>query len=302
MPMEMEYRAAREEDLPAMRMVQGLAVRDLAARQGIDPATIPLDDQPTPPMRYLLRSGAGLSWVAVRDGRIAGFSQGFVRGGLWFLSNLFVDPQDQHGGTGAMLLQKCLRAGMRRGARIRAVASSPELAAQALYARAGMVPRFPLFVLSGPAEALRALPPPRARTVEPALSGEWIGALGALDEYVWGMRRDRDHRFARRELKLAALAIGGAQDLAGYAYYCPEQIGPLCARTPRVQLQLLRAAGDALAQAGTTRVRVTVPGINAAVLTTLLNAGFRIAFSNLFMASRLIGRFDRYLPSGGTLL
>src|SRR5690348_16629983 len=162
---DVTYRPAREEDLPAMRLVQGLAVRDLAARQGLDPAAMPLDDQPTAPMRYLLRSAPGLSWVAVRDGRVGGFSQGFARGDLWFLSNLFVDPQHQHGGTGATLLQKCLQAGLRRGAQVRAVASSPELAAQALYARAGMIPRFPLFALSGRVEALGKLPPPRAKTV-----------------------------------------------------------------------------------------------------------------------------------------
>jgi ribosomal protein S18 acetylase RimI-like enzyme len=302
MRMDMTYRVAREEDLPAMRLAQGLAVRDLAARLGQDPAVFPLDDQPTPPMRYLLRSSPGMSWVAIRDSKVVGFSQGFVRGDLWFLSNLFVDPQAQHGGTGATLLQKCLQAGVRRGATVRAVSSSPELAAQALYARAGMIAHFPLFVLQGRVDALRTLPPPRVKTVQPSLSGQWIDALAALDEYAWGMRRDRDHRFAQRELKLGCAAIGSAQNLAGYAYYCPEQIGPVAARTPRIQLNLLRAAGDALAEGGAKRVRLTVPGINATVLTALLEAGFRIMFSNLFMASRLIGRFDRYLPSGGTLL
>ncbi|HEV3109305.1 MAG TPA: GNAT family N-acetyltransferase [Candidatus Binataceae bacterium] len=301
--MDTTYRPAHNDDLPAMRLVQGLALRDLAAREGLDPSTMPLDDQPTPPMRYLLRSGPDMSWVALRDGRVAGFSQGFVRGDLWFLSNLFVHPEVQSGGVGAALLQKCVEAGMRRGVRIRAVCSSPERAAQALYARNGMIPRFPLFALEGHAEALRALPSQRGQIVRPKASSTWIRRLGALDEYGWGRLRDADHRFAHRETELKCLAISaGTQELAGYVYYCAGQIGPLCARTPRLQLELLRAAGDALGEGSTTKLRVWVPGINAAVLVALLEAGFRIAFSNLFMASRPFGRFDRYVPSGGTLL
>jgi GNAT superfamily N-acetyltransferase len=301
---EDKYRPAREEDLPAMRLVQGLALRDLAVRAGLDPSAMPLDDQPTPPMRYLLSCGPNMSWVAVRGGQVAGFSQGFVRGDLWFLSNLFVDPEAQGGGIGAALLQKCLQAGWRRGARIRAVSSSPDRPAQALYARAGMIPRFPLFTLEGLAEALLSLPAPRAQVVRPQASSAWIARLGGLDEYVWGRRRDADHRFAHREMKLGCLAIsaGAPEELAGYAYYCHGQIGPLGARTPRLQLQLLRAAADALTAQGAGKLRITVPGVNAAVLIPLLEAGFRIDFSNLFMASRLFGRFDRYLPSGGTLL
>jgi ribosomal protein S18 acetylase RimI-like enzyme len=297
------YRPAREEDLPAMRLVQGLALRDLAARQGHDVSTMAVDDQPTPPMRYLLRTGPDMTWVAVREGQVAGFSQAFVRGDLWFLSNLFVHPEVQGGGTGPALLQKSLEAGLRRGARVRAVVSSTDLAAQALYARAGMIPRFPVFALEGRVEALAGLPTPRMRIVLPKPSTTWIRQLGSLDEYAWGRRRDADHRFGHLQMKLGCIALGGGkQPLAGYIYYGGGQVGPLCARTPRLQLELLRAAGDAIGGDRAAKLRLTVPGINAAVLTALLQAGFRIDFSNLFMASRPFGRFDRYVPSGGTLL
>lgn len=301
--MDITYRPAHEADLPAMRLVQGLALRDLAMREGRDPEAMPLDDQPTAPMRYLFRSQPGLSWVAIRDGSVAGFSQGFVRGDLWFLSNLFVHPEVQAGGVGATLLEKCLQAGIRRGARIRAVSSSSDVAAQSLYARAGMIPRFPLYILEGHADALCGLAAPCAPIALPKASRAWLLRLGSLDEYAWGRRRDADHRFAHREMNLDCVGLSaGAQELTGYAYYCRGQVGPLCARTPRLQLRLLRAAGDALAADGAAKVRVTVPGINATVLLALLEAGFRIQAAGLFMASRSFGRFDRYLPSGGTLL
>ncbi len=305
------YRLARAEDLPAMRMTQGVALHDLAARSGLDVSSMPpIDSQPTPLMHYLKQRQPGLSWVAIGDEQLIGFSQGFVHGDLWFLSNLFVHPSAQGARIGAGLLDRCLAAGMRRGARIRAVCSSPDLSAQALYARAGMIPRFPLYALEGRAEFLRKLSAPRAKVSAARASATWIGMLGALDEHVWGRRRDSDHRFALAEMKVGCVAIAPrAQELSGYAYYTAAQVGPVAARTPRLALQLLRAAGDALGQSavgGTLgqdeKVRVTVPGINATVLLALLEVGFRIEFSNLFMTSRPFGRFDRYVPSGGTLL
>ncbi len=305
------YRLARAEDLPAMRLTQGVALHDLAARSGLNVSSMPpIDSQPTPLMHYLRQRQPGLTWVAIRDGQLIGFSQGLVHGDLWFLSNLFVHPNAQGGKIGAGLLDRCLQAGLRRGATIRAVSSSPDLSAQALYARAGMIPRFPLYALEGRAELLRKLSAPRAKVSAAKASATWIDMLGEIDEYVWGRRRDADHRFALAEMKVRCVAITPrAGELSGYAYYTDTQVGPVAARTPRLALQLVRAAGDALGQSAASgtpgqadKVRVTVPGINAAVLLALLEAGFRIDFSNLFMASRPFGRFDRYVPSGGTLL
>jgi hypothetical protein len=166
-----------------------------------------------------------------------------------------------------------------------------------------MIPRFPFIIMQGSAAALRKLPRLRAKAVEVGTSRTWIGMLGELDEHVWGRRRDADHRFALREMKVNCFAMTNrATAPAGYVYYSPHQVGPLCARTAPIQLQLLRAAGDALAEPGPEQLRVTVPGINGTVLITLLTVGFRIDFVNQFMASRPFGRFDRYIASGGTLL
>jgi ribosomal protein S18 acetylase RimI-like enzyme len=230
------YRVARGEDLPAMRMTQGVALHDLAARSGLNVSSMPpLDSQPTPLMRYLNRRQPALSWVALRDGQLIGFSQGFVHGDLWFLSNLFVHPSAQGAKIGAGLLDRCLQVGLGRGATIRAVSSSPDLSAQALYARAGMIPRFPLYALEGRAEMLRKLPAPRAEVSAAKASATWIGMLGALDEYVWGRRRDADHHFALARMKLGCIAITPrAGELSGYAYYTDAQVGPVAARTPRL--------------------------------------------------------------------
>ena len=166
-----------------------------------------------------------------------------------------------------------------------------------------MVPRFPLFILQGPAEGLAALPELPVAVRRPAARGNWQRKLSDLDELVWGRRRDIDHRFWLREPTSACRALEDGQGrLIAYVYFWPDFIGPLAARTPRLQLQLLRLAGETQVEAEPEAVRLQVPGMNATVLRALLEQGFRIDHVNLIMTSRSFGRFDRYLPSGGVLL
>ena len=49
-------------------------------------------------------------------------------------------------------------------------------------------------------------------------------------------------------------------------------------------------------------VELRLPGINIVALQALLEVGFRIDHIGMYMASRTFGRFDLYMPSGGTLL
>jgi len=316
---EVTYQLAREDDLSAMRLIQSKALYDLVVtRSGREPSAVPITDEPSSEMRHLLKTDPKLAWLAIEDGHPIGFSVGFVREELWFLADLFVLPEVHSKGVGGELLKRCLAGGDARGARIRAVASSHDLGAQKLYIRAGMVPRFPLYGIDGAARGLSQLIIPSAssakekiRKAEP--SKTWIRKLGDLDETIWGRRRDREHRFWLGECALNCFAIADGSGLLAYAYYSSAssrppwdgnqcRIGPVAARRARHQLSLLRAIGEALSgQAGAT-VDFRVPGINITVLSALLGAGFKIDHIGHFMASRSFGRFDRYLPSGGTLL
>jgi GNAT superfamily N-acetyltransferase len=309
---DVTYRLAREDDLSAMRLIQSKALYDLVVtRGGAPPSAISITDEPSSEMRHLLRTDPKLAWLAIEDGRPIGLSVGFVRDELWFLADLFVLPEAHSKGVGGELLKRCLAGGGERGARILAVASSHDLGAQTLYVRAGMVPRFPLYGILGDARGLLELPTvsDKIRKIEPSRS--WIRKLGDLDEIVWGRRRDGDHRFWMEESKSICLAITDPSGkLLAYAYYGdadpsdadPCRIGPVAARTARHQLSLLRAIGEGLSGHASATVEFRVPGINMTILSALLRAGFKIDHIGHFMASRSFGRFDRYLPSGGTLL
>lgn len=319
MSVDVAYRLAREDDLSPMRLIQSKALYDLVVtRSGAPPSAIAITDEPSTEMRHLLRTDPKLAWLAIEDARPIGFSVGFVRDELWFLADLFVLPEAHSKGVGGELLKRCLEGGIERGVRVRAVASSHDPGAQRLYIRAGMIPRFPLYGIEGAAHGLSELASPRApmkETVKPAaLSKAWIRKLGDLDEIIWGRRRDGEHRFWLDECKFNCLTIADTSGaLLAYAYYASPtsrapwdreayRIGPVGARSARQQLTLLRAIGDAMKEHAGATVEFRVPGINMTVLSALLGAGFKIDHIGHFMSSRSFGRFDRYLPSGGTLL
>ncbi len=135
---DVTYRLAREDDLSAMRLIQSKALYDLVVtRSGRPPSAITITDEPSTEMRHLLQTDPKLAWVSMEGGRAIGFSVGLVRGDLWFLSDLFVLPEAYGKGIGGELLRRCLAAGIERGARIRAVASSHDLSAQKALHRGG---------------------------------------------------------------------------------------------------------------------------------------------------------------------
>lgn len=299
---EVTIRPMEEADLRAARRVQVRALRWLMPQVGKEPDDVTDTDEPSPAMRHLLHTDPDLCWVAERDG-LVGMTTGFVREDLWFLAMLFVAP-DQHGqDIGQRLLRRSAEGGRRRGARVRAVAASPHLAAQALYVRWGMAPRFPLLYLQGRTERLLALPEPVGRVLTPDGSGAWARRLGDLDRLAFGRSREADHRLwlADPALRCRAVVDGDGTPL-GYVYVTEEQVGPVAVRSPRLGPRLLHLAGALLAEAGRETATCMVPGANLTVLRALLVRGFQLQRGPLFMASRPFSRFDRYLPANGALL
>ena len=98
---------------------------------------------------------------------------------------------------------------------------------------------------------------------------------------------------------MVAIERGG--ELAAFAYRRGQRIGPAAGRDETAFIQVVAAAAAAGASGGES-VTMRVPGACTSLLEALVSCGFRIGGApSLFMASRLFGRPELYLPSGPIL-
>ncbi len=141
--------------------------------------------------------------VAEQGGRVVAFGGSLVRsdgvrGSRWFLSDLFVDPSLQSSGAGRAILDRLLASASPGVHRATMASSDPR--AQALYARAGMAPRWPALYLSARADATPlGRTGPGGWTVEPldppALTARLTAAghlLDPVDLAYWTTSFDTD--------------------------------------------------------------------------------------------------------------
>ena len=260
----------------------------------------------TDPERFVVAVDAAL-------GTIAGFASAVTRGRLWFLSMCFVRPDRQTAGIGRALVEAILPpAGT--DVVLATATDSAQPISNALYSSFGIVPRMPLFSISGyvtEPERLPGLPAGVAAVPfesivadSPGGSGhaELSEVVGALDRELLGVEHPQDHRFLRIGGRHGFLyrASDGA-DL-GYGYAAESgRIGPLAVRDPA----LLGPALGHLLQAVPFRgaQAVWVPGMAGPAVTMLLQAGLRFEdFPILIAWNRPFADFEHYLPISPGLL
>ena len=260
-----------------------------------DPADTPVASD----ARAGLASDPDGYFCAVEDGRIRGMVSALVRGRVWYLSMFFVLPGDQGRGLGRALLERALAYGEARGAEVRCTLATLDPRAQARYVMAGMAPRWPIYRLAGDASAVARL---KAR-VGPGLRDRELpcdsGVAEKLTAEVFGHDRAGDLAHWRSEAS-AAVAIERGGEVAAFAYRRGERIGPAAGHDETALVQAVAAAAAADA-AGGGRVTLRVPGACASLLEALVGSGFQLGAPTLFMASRLFGRHELYLPSGPIL-
>ena len=295
---EPHIRKVRPDELEEVWRVHVASSNDGLVRRGR-----PANGLPTPRWRAMPRAGLASDpdgyFCAVEEGRIRGMVSALVRGRLWYLSMFFVLPGEQGRGVGRALLERALAYGEARGAEVRFTWATLDPRAQARYVMAGMAPRWPIYRLDGDAAAVarlkaRAWLDPRQRELpcDPAaaekLTAEVLGDGRAEDLAHW--RSDGG----------AAVAIERGGEIAGFAYRRGQRIGPAAGRDETALLQAVAAAAVAGVGGGGS-VTMRVPGACASLLQALVGCGFRIGDPTLFMASRLFGRPELYLPSGPIL-
>jgi GNAT superfamily N-acetyltransferase len=295
---EPNIRKVRPDELEEVWRVHVAATNDLLVRSG-QPAARPPDAPVASDARAGLASDPDGYFCSVEDGRIRGMVSALVRGRVWYLSMFFVLPGHQGRGVGRALLERALAYGEARGAEIRCTWATLDPRAQARYVMAGMAPRWPIYRLDGDAAAVarlaaRASLDPRERELscDPA-------AAEKLTAEVFGHDRADDLAHWRGDGG-AAVAIQRGGELAAFAYRRGARIGPAAGRDETALVRAVAAAAAAGA-ASAESVTARVPGACASLLEALVGCGFRLGDPTLFMASRLFGRPELYLPSGPIL-
>jgi len=295
---EPEIRKVRPNELAEVWRVHVAASNDLLVRRG-RPAARPPDTPAASDARVALVSDPDGYFCAVEDGRIRGMVSALVRGQVWYLSMFFVEPGEQGRGLGRAMLERALAYGEAREAQIRCTWATLDPRAQARYVMAGMAPRWPIYRVDGDAAAVARLEARagldshgRERPCDP-------GAAEKLTAEVFGHGRADDLAHWRDDGG-AALAIERGGELAAFAYRRGERIGPAAGRDEPALVRAVAAAAVAGSSGGRS-VTMRVPGACTSLLETLVRCGFRLGDPTLFMASRLFGRPELYLPSGPIL-
>jgi len=295
---EPHIRKVRPDDLEEVWRVHVAASNDLSTRRG-RPAGRPADAPVSSDARAGLASDPDGYFCAVEDGQICGMVSALVRGRVWYLSMFFVLPGHQGRGLGRALLERALAYGEARGAEIRCTWATLDPRAQARYVMAGMAPRWPIYRVDGDAAAVARLtaraglgPRERAQPCD-------HGTAEKLTAEVFGGSRDDDLAYWRSDGD-AAVAIERAGELTAFAYRRGERIGPAAGRDETALVQAVAAAAAAGVGGGGS-VTARVPGACASLLEAMVRSGFRLGDPALFMASRLFGRPELYLPSGPIL-
>ncbi len=274
--------------------------------------------QATDPERFLV--------ATVPDGpgeRPVAFASAVVRERLWYLSMLFVLPEVQGAGVGRDLLSRVWATDGQDGAGgpegpaaiVRATATdSAQPISNALYALHDIVPRMPLFSLTGLPQRPEAFGPLPSGIVPLAFDDIAAGppdgqghrllvdAIDTLDRELLGVAHPVDHRFLRAESRHGWLYRGPDGSPVGYGYAGEAgRLGPVAARDEALLGPILGHLTAAVTPRGA--FALWVGGAADRAIVPALQAGLRLdPFPVLVCWDRPFADFARYLPISPGLL
>jgi GNAT superfamily N-acetyltransferase len=329
------YRPPRPKELADCALIWHASVNDYMSRLG-HPLPPPVLEPALRLAEHLLGTDPDRFRVAVRssgpgkDERIVGFGIGLQREHVWFLSQLYVLPAEQHRGIGRALLTLVLPSapaagsadastgpGASRPGVLATCSDSVQPISNALYGRLGIVARMPVFNLVGrptspsvlpalPAgiEAVPLEPADRLSHRNPAGPGkaELYDTIDFIDRQVLGYAHQPDHLFLRVQGRTGFLYRTAAGEPLGYGYSSQVgRFGPVALLDETLTAPVVSHLMAAIEPRGATSV--WVPGANDRAMVALLRAGLRIeGFPAMLCWTRPFAAFDRYLPAGLALL
>jgi GNAT superfamily N-acetyltransferase len=230
-------------------------------------------------------------FVAEQGRRIVGFSGSAEYQQMVYLGFLFVLPEIQASGIGRRLLEMSMHDSEYRAV---AIASYQPISA-ALYAWYEMVPRIPIYMLTGlPRTELPALP--AGLTVKRIP----VAAAEPLDLEICRLSRPWDHQWWE-SLGRMRFGLYERGELAGYGYMQETgRLGPFVVRRTE---HLLPFVGELIREAPAVEAwMINVPGPARETFVALLHAGMRLEGPPaIFCASELRIDHTRYLPASYAL-
>lgn len=303
-PAAAQVRTATESDLDACCAIWKAGIDDYQGRLNL-PA-VPDDLSGLRRLLvHLLATDPHRFVVATEAQEVVGFASATVRGDLWFLSMLFVRPDRQASGLGQVLLDATRGGDLASIRRFGTCTDSAQPISNAIYARLGLVPRVPIWRLTGEVHDRGAFPGlPPAATIEPFESiaerpdghRALAGVVNDLDRQVIGLEHPADHALLRGDERRGFLlrAVDGRPLGYGYASAI-GRVGPIAAIDPSLVAPLLAWLLASVPANGSRAV--WLPTTAGEAFTAALRAGLRLdGFPGLICWSSSDHPFERYVP------
>jgi hypothetical protein len=288
------YRPIERADNRATSEILVAAVDDLGRRtnqEGNSTADLSPDAawERRRPMWEHLAATSERGWLAERDGRAIGYARSILRDGLRELTAFFVRPAALDAGVGRELLARAGPRGV--GATNRSLVATRDLRAQGRYLRAGLAAHFPIYEFRRVPTAVEVATDLVAESLEPG--PEAFDALGAIDRFVLGHRRDADLSFLLGTRTGWLYRRDGTP--VGYGFHGEWQ-GPFAALDPADLPALFAHAERAAAERGDETTGFELGLVNRAGVAWLLERRYRMhPFLTFLMSDEPFGRFDRYV-------
>ena len=246
---------------------------------------------------HLLATDPNSCYVADDHGRVVAFGIVMRRGEVAFLSFLFVEPAWQGHRLGRAVLDACIRGAGAGVTRVSTCAEANQPISTGLYAKLGIAPLAPIYLLRGslPEQALPDLP------IDVERRRVTAEAVAAFDRDLVGYERPQDHAFWARD-RDGVVFLDAQGKVLGYGYaHRSGRIGPVAAVDPAYLpgfIGYLVRATQVLEGR-----QLVVPGPAISALGPLLSAGMRIDGTPAVYCSEGPGlALDRYIPMSYALL
>lgn len=267
-----------------------LRLGQVQAEEAPDKATLEKEWEQIRPLYDHLAHTADHLWVAERGDHIIGFARSMMRDGVRSLTEFWVLPQEQSSGVGRALLRRAFPAD---GARFRYIIATVDTRAQASYMKAGLYPRFSMYLFRRRPEIRRADTDLAFRRIE--ATAEEAQIVDRLDQAVLGYRRRPEHDWFIQNRRGYLYYRHG--DAVGYGY-AGKQSGPFVLLDDGDFPAVLAHAETEVVRQGHPEIEFVTPTVNEAAVDHLLAHGYRLKpFFCQLMTSRPFGRFDRYVAT-----